>query len=263
MFVANPKNKDILLHLLYWSCFVLFFAVIWGTYDHDYIRNLMVQLWSLPARLLLVYGTLYYLFPKFFAKEKYGMFITLFILLLLFATIVVQRSVMIFIVQEKYLPYSSNHFFKVTELMNTALDVNLALIIPLAYVLYKKWMLSKEKSEALEKTNEELRNSQNSFINLKQGKSFLKVFTKDIIYIESLKNYIKVKTVHQEIICYESISSMESTLSDRQFLRVHRSFIISLDHISSFSPSQIDLKGMIVPVGRKYKEQVKEKLGYY
>ena len=150
------RNKTIIIHLSYWIGLLLFFTIVWGTYDHDYSRNFMVQLWSLPARLLLVYGTINYLFPKFFLREKYGMFLLLFILLLLCTSVGIQRSVMVFIVQENYLPYQSEHFFRITELMNTVLDVNLALIIPFAYVLYKKWMQSKEKSEELEKKNQEL-----------------------------------------------------------------------------------------------------------
>jgi hypothetical protein len=250
------RNKDFLIHLIYWIVLVLFFTIVWGTYDHDYTRNLMVQLWSLPARLLLVYGTLYYLFPKFFLTEQYWKFIMAFIGLLLFASAGIQRAVMLFIVQERYLPYQSEDYFRITELMNTALDVNLALILPFAYVLYTKWKQSQQKSEALEKKNQELQDHQNDFVNLKKGKSFLKVFTKDILFIESLKNYIRVKTIDQEIVCYHSISQMEKTLSEKQFLRVHRSFIISLDHITSFSPTQIDVKGIIIPVGRKYKEVV-------
>ena len=262
---TKTKNyKELIIHISYWLCLVLFFTVVWGSYDYDYSRNFMIQLWSLPARLLLVYGTISYLFPKFFLKEKYWKFILFLALLLLFTSIVLQRSVMIFIVQERYLPYQSESYFKVTELMNTVLDVNLALIVPFAYVLYKKWMQSKEKSEVLEQKNRELLQNQNdTYVNLKQGKSFLKVFAKDIIFVESLKNYVKVKTVEKEIVCYNSISRMEEILPETKFLRVHRSFIVSLDHISSFSPSQIDLKGIIIPVGRKYKEIVKQKLGYY
>ena len=258
------KHKEFYIHLFYWIGLLLFFTIIWGTYDHDYTRNFMIQIWSLPARLILVYGTIGYLFPKFFLKEKYGTFIMLFVLLLLFTSIFIQRTIMIFVVQENYLPYQSKYYFRITELMNTALDVNLALIVPFAYVLYKKWMQSKERSEALEKENQELLDLRtNDYLNLKQGKSFMKVRAKDIIFIESLKNYVRVKTIAQEIISYSSLSHMEKTLSQKTFLRVHRSFIISIDHISSFSPTQIDLKGIIIPVGRKYKETVKQKLGYY
>ena len=90
-----------------------------------------------------------------------------------------------------------------------------------------------------------------TFIYLKVEKQMQKIFLKDILYIESLKNYIKVKTLEREVIAYKSISHMESILPTSKFLRVHRSFMIAIDHIDSFSTSEIELKGLKIPVGKK------------
>lgn len=101
------------------------------------------------------------------------------------------------------------------------------------------------------------------YIYLKVLKKMQKVYLDDILYIESLKSYIKVKTVMKEIIAHRPISSIITELPTSKFLRVHRSFLISIDHIDAFSPTEIELKGNKVPVGRKYKETVKEILGYF
>ena len=61
----------------------------------------------------------------------------------------------------------------------------------------------------------------------------------------------------------ESLSAIEDELPTQKFIRVHRSFIIGRDYIDSFSPTQVDLKGTIIPVGRKYKNEVIEALGYF
>ncbi|VAW25500.1 hypothetical protein MNBD_BACTEROID04-891, partial [hydrothermal vent metagenome] len=103
----------------------------------------------------------------------------------------------------------------------------------------------------------------NEFIYLKVEKSLQKIFIRDIIFIESLKNYIKVKTIDREIIAYKSISSIEKELPKKKFLRVHRSFIIGLNFIDSFSPSKLLLKEFSIPIGRKYKDKVKDVLGYF
>ncbi len=102
-----------------------------------------------------------------------------------------------------------------------------------------------------------------TFIYLKIEKKMQKIFLKDIQYIESLRNYIKIKTLDRELITYKSISKIEETLPGKKFLRVHRSFIIGIDFIDSFSPSEVDIKGIKIPVGRNYKETVKEILGYF
>ncbi|MBW1296886.1 LytR/AlgR family response regulator transcription factor [Aquimarina litoralis] len=101
------------------------------------------------------------------------------------------------------------------------------------------------------------------YIYLKVLKKMQKVYLDDILYIESIKSYIRVKTTTKEIIAHRPISSIISELPTKKFLRVHRSFLISVDHIDAFSPTEIELKGNKVPVGRKYKETVKEVLGYF
>ncbi|HAS44086.1 MAG TPA: DNA-binding response regulator [Microscillaceae bacterium] len=103
---------------------------------------------------------------------------------------------------------------------------------------------------------------QEAFIYLKVERQMQKVFLKDILYIESLRNHIRVKTTEREIVAYKSLSAIEETLPTRKFLRVHRSFIVGLDFVEAFSPSNIQLKGSQIPVGRYYKDTVKKVLGY-
>ncbi|MDD7885763.1 LytTR family DNA-binding domain-containing protein [Flavivirga sp. 57AJ16] len=146
--------------------------------------------------------------------------------------------------------------------MNTLLDVNIAVIIPFGYVFFKSWQKTNQKTIELEKKQLEYVND-NEFIYLKVEKSLQKIFIKDIIFIESLKNYIKVKAIDRDIIAYKSISAIEKELPKKKFLRVHRSFIIGLNFIDSFSPSKLLLKGVSIPIGRKYKDKVKEVLGYF
>ncbi|WP_299903172.1 LytTR family DNA-binding domain-containing protein [uncultured Aquimarina sp.] len=120
------------------------------------------------------------------------------------------------------------------------------------------------QTNTLETNNSNILSDYNTtFIYLKVEKQMQKIFLKDILYIESLKNYIKVKTLEREIIAYKSISHMEGILPTSKFLRVHRSFIIAIDHINSFSTSEIELRSLKIPVGRNYKSKVKETLGYF
>ena len=259
----NLSHNSIGKHLIYWLLFILFFTIIWGTYDNDYYRNFMIQIFSLPARTTLVYVTLYVLIPSFFLKKKYISFIMSFFILLIGTSIVIQRPLIFYVVQPLYLPdFKSDHFFAVTEIMNTILDVNLAVIFPLGYVFFKSWQKTNQKTIELEK--KQLKQSkEENFIYLKVEKSLLKVFLMDIVYVESQKNYIKLKTTEREIVVHKSISSIQKSLPEKQFLRVHRSYIVAIKFIDSFSPSKLILKGVSIPVGRKYKDEVKVILGYF
>lgn len=250
-------------HSAYWLVFVLFFTVVWGTYDHDYLRNFMIQLFSLPARLILVYGTLGVLFPIFFLEKKYVKFIVGFILLLIGTTILIQRPLAVYFIQPLYLQgFTNTDFFVVTELMNTVLDVHIAVIFPLGYVFFRHWQGTVQKSTELENKQHQLDRA-NDTIHLKVEKAIYKIFVRDIILIESQKNYIKVTTKHGDILAYKSMSSIQNTLPNDKFLRVHRSYIVGINFIDSYSPSQLILKGNSVPIGRKYKNEVKEILGYF
>ncbi len=261
MNTKNYLNLKLEVHILYWIAFLLFFTLIWGTYDNDYERNFMIQLFSLPSRLVLVYGTLFYLFPKLLLQEKYLKFILYYTLLLVTTSFVIQRPIIFYFIQNYYLPFQSTSFFAATELMNTVIDVNLAAIIPLGYAFIKIWQNSRAKNTLLQRQNHVLlEEKEDKFIYLRSKSQVNKILLKDIVYIESLKNYIKVNTIDDEIMCHKSISSMQEILPAKTFLRVHRSFIVSLNFINSFSSKIVNLKGNSIPIGRKYRDSVKEVL---
>jgi DNA-binding LytR/AlgR family response regulator len=95
-----------------------------------------------------------------------------------------------------------------------------------------------------------------AFIYLKADKKMVKVMLADILYIESLKDYIRVKTETKEIISYQKISFLEEKLPTDKFLRIHRSFIVALDKIQAFSASAVDIGKSEIPIGRFYKNEV-------
>jgi DNA-binding LytR/AlgR family response regulator len=96
-------------------------------------------------------------------------------------------------------------------------------------------------------------NYEDMYIYLKQDREMVKVFLNDILYIESLKDYVRVKTESRQIITYQKISYLEQKLPDSKFLRAHRSYIVSLDKISGFNSQGIYLNGINIPIGRNYK----------
>ena len=247
-------SSGLFRHLAYWIVFVMFFTFVWGTYDGEYFRNFIVQLFGLPARLALVYITLGYLFPTFLVRRRYSMFAGMYLIVLVGTGVLIQRPVMYFIVQPVYLPgWESSHFFAITELMNTILDVNLAAIFPIGYTLFVG--LRNDKPEQIQ-TGEE------SYFFVRVDKSMQKVVFDEVLYVEALKNYIKIKLKEGELIAYRSFTSIEQELPRNQFLRVHRSFIVNKKAIDSISAGKVVLNGHSIPVGRKFRDEVKTALGY-
>lgn len=99
------------------------------------------------------------------------------------------------------------------------------------------------------------------FIYVKADKKTVKVYLKDILYIESLKDYVMIHTPTKRITTKQKISYLEQKLPEEHFIRIHRSFIISVDKIEAFSPSSIDIHGQELPIGRSYKSEVSKLLG--
>ncbi len=100
-----------------------------------------------------------------------------------------------------------------------------------------------------------------SFIYLKVDRDMKKIFVNDIQYIESWKDYVKIFLEDgKHFLVKQSISAMENLLSERKFLRVHRSFIVSFDKISGYNGVSVQLMGQEIPIGRLYKQAVMERL---
>jgi len=99
-----------------------------------------------------------------------------------------------------------------------------------------------------------------AFLYLKVERKTIKINVKDILWIESLRDYIKVITDKQTYISKQKISLLEEMLPERQFVRIHRSFIVNLSKISSFYAYSIEVSGHELPIGRNYKQEVQKRL---
>jgi DNA-binding LytR/AlgR family response regulator len=92
-----------------------------------------------------------------------------------------------------------------------------------------------------------------SFIYLRVERKMIKVFLDDILYIESDKDYVKVFTDKSYILTRQTIASVEAMLSESLFTRIHRSYIISLNKIKSFTADTVEIGDKELPVGKLYR----------
>jgi len=92
------------------------------------------------------------------------------------------------------------------------------------------------------------------FFNVSKKK--VKVFLDEILYIESLKEYIRIATVNKTIITKFQIGQIEEMLTKNNFIRVHRSFIVSKNKIDAFTATDVEINNKQIPIGRSYKELV-------
>ena len=100
----------------------------------------------------------------------------------------------------------------------------------------------------------------NPFLYIRIDREMRKVYLNDILWVESMKNYVKIRTTQQLLVTYLSISSLEEKLPTDRFLRIHRSFLVSLDKIQAFSPSGVRINTVELPIGRNYKHDTLRRL---
>ena len=104
--------------------------------------------------------------------------------------------------------------------------------------------------------------NENLSIYVRADRKNMKINLNDILFIESLKDYIKVVTKEKAIISKNSISTFEENLPHHLFIRVHRSFIVALNKIDSFTPDLIQIGKYELPVSRSYRHEVEKILKF-
>jgi len=103
---------------------------------------------------------------------------------------------------------------------------------------------------------EVLSSSEAQFIYLKSGHKYFKVDTNDILYAESFKDYVDVHTKEKVITSKYKISELEKELEGKGFLRIHRSYIINLKHVTAFTANDVEIGKLELPIGDTYKALV-------
>lgn len=98
------------------------------------------------------------------------------------------------------------------------------------------------------------------YIYLKADKKMVQIFFQDIRYIEGLSNYVKIHLTDKMIISYQKLSHLEKVLPKQDFIRIHRSFIVSRVKVNSYTSSFLEVGDTELPIGGNYKEEVLGKL---
>jgi DNA-binding LytR/AlgR family response regulator len=103
-------------------------------------------------------------------------------------------------------------------------------------------------------------NSRQDFILLKADKKLYKVLLSDILYIEATGDYLKIFYSDKQLVVHETIVGILGKLPPDEFIRVHKSFIISINRIHYIEGNQIRIGTEFIPIGRSYKEEVERRI---
>ena len=115
----------------------------------------------------------------------------------------------------------------------------------------------KTAGKEIQSSNEKAEIKDHLFLNVQKKK--VKILFSEIVYIESQREYIKILTTKHEYISKMSTHEIEALLPANLFKRIHRSYIISVNKIESYTAEMVEVNGVPIPIGRGYRD-ILEKL---
>ena len=121
---------------------------------------------------------------------------------------------------------------------------------------FERFLTAVTKVKTAQRENPKPHESQEAkdFIFLNVQKKKVKILFSDIVYIESQREYIKIATTKKEYISKMSTHEMEALLPPNLFKRIHRSFIVSINKIESYTAEIVEVNGIAIPIGRGYRD---------
>lgn len=149
--------------------------------------------------------------------------------------------------------------YKEFALEGYELDISDYLLKPFSFERFLKAVNKATKKEKVaQNISTPAENNTTKHIFFKTNKKHIQVLITDILFIEADGNYSKIFTTQETISIREKVSDILNMLSNTNFVRVHKSFAVSKQHINSVEGNRIHIKDYIVPIGKMYKLQVNE-----
>ncbi len=102
--------------------------------------------------------------------------------------------------------------------------------------------------------------SQEDRIFIRNQNKLIKVMLDDILYVEADRNYCKITTATQTYLIVSPLAKLCDKVDPRQFIRIHRSFVVNFSKLDAVAESFVEVKGKLIPIGKQYKEDLHKML---
>ena len=236
--------------ILFWVVTASVLVVFFGGQYNGYVNSFYFVTFLLPVIIGTSYMFSEYLVPKYLLQKKYLKFA-----LYTLYTVIVSLNLEILVIVLAFVVlanYQYEHMIPAAKnVFSLAITMYFIVLVKAFILLIKSSLVRQEELNTLaEKQN----NMQKGYLLVRADRKYVMVLLYDILYIESLSDYVKINLKDSPIIITkEKISSIEEKLS-KPFLRIHRSFIVNTNEISSFSSESIEINSVELPISRSYKK---------
>lgn len=251
------KLNNTTLHLTFWVGVLALLTLAFGSSFGSYLLSFYFSAMLLPAVVGSSYFFNFYLVPHFLLKKRYGRFFlyTTYMLIVSFWLEMLAIFAALVILAD----------YNIENLGPLATNVFVMGVILYFIVLMKAFFLLVRRTHYTRQKTHRLKAEKKKFLKgaltVKSDRRNAKIQYDDIEYLESMGDYVKIKTTGTEtVITRERISHLDKALPSN-FLRIHRSYIVNTDKIDYFSKTEIQVNGITLPISRTYKDNVTQMLG--
>jgi hypothetical protein len=239
-------------HILFWIVVTASLTLIFASWFGGHVEAFYYVSLLLPVVMATSYFFNYFLVPRYLFRRKFrkfGIYTFYMLVVSLCLELLASATAMLLII-----------YLGVNEAGPLVTDVFTLAIILYFIVLFKSFILLIKHyfvdQRAIDELEEEQLKSQKGYLTIRANRKTARINFDDLVYIESLADYIKI---HQEsgpgIISKEKISHIEKELP-ASFVRIHRSFIVNRSKITSFTREEVSLGPIELPISRTYKKEV-------
>ena len=130
------------------------------------------------------------------------------------------------------------------------------LLKPVSYERFSKTIDKIIDGKIFKSPAAEIRTVQRDHIFIRSNGKFFRIGFSEIIYIEGMKDYLKIHTLEHVIVTHQTMGEMENILPSGLFIRIHKSYIVSVARIKAIFGNSVDMEKLLLPIGLNYKENI-------
>lgn len=243
-------------HIIFWIAVTILLTGIFGRVFESFILSFYFVAMLLPVAVGTSYFFNYFLVPRFLLKKRYVRFGLYFFYLLIIST-----YLEMWVITGSYVLLADLNYENLSPVVT---NIFVLAIILYFIVFLKAFLLLTKRSFSMQRKSESLKAEKNKFLKgyltVRSNRQQAKILFEDIVYIESMGDYVKIHTQSDEpVITQERISHIVKTLPEN-FMRIHRSFIVNSQKVDYFSKTELQVHDETLPISRTYKEAVNERL---
>ena len=241
--------------IIFWLAVSIILVIVFGSFAGSYINAFYFVSFFMPIIIATSWFINSVLVPDYLLKKKYPEFF-----LYLAYTLIISVNLIFILVFAAFLLLA---YYAMDNLWSIMTDFRLMPLIMYLIVLIYGFISMVNQYFNLQSLTQSSINGEGEFIVVRSERKNRKIECNSILYIESLADYVRIfLDTGETVITRTNISFLDSKLSDR-YLRIHRSYIVNINKINSYTKERISLSGKELPISRTYKDRAIKILGEY